>query len=162
MTAAEGKQGYDTIKIFHFHHLTLQFHLAQFVEIKLQTNRRKLLAFAINLHKGLYQMMSSEYVALDEYDNVLIELGTKKQRIVEYLDNTVGLLKPLDYYIDYEFDQKEAFAFLDEDLPAGRFRKNKVSFILDIVRLGDLFFKLTESKQIQIRQTRTSRVYRHR
>ena len=96
-------------------------------------------------------MMNTEYVALDETDNVLIECGTKKQRIVDYLDNTEGLLKPLDYCIDYEFDQEEAFAFLDEDLPEGLFRKNKVSFIQDIVRLGDLFFKRTESKQIQIK-----------
>ena len=74
-------------------------------------------------------------------DNVVIEQRESIAEIDRYIKQMLPQLKSLNYFIEEVFDAKEAFLLLDEDLPNSLFRSEKESFINDIVRLCEFFFK---------------------
>ena len=84
-------------------------------------------------------------------DNVVIEQRESIAEIDRYIKQMLPQLKSLNYFIEEVFDAKEAFLLLDEDLPNSLFRSEKESFINDIVRLCEFFFKRTISKNIKLR-----------
>ena len=84
-------------------------------------------------------------------DNVVVEHRKTIPEIDRYIKHTLPQLKSLNYFVEKVFDADEAFLLLDEDLPNSLFRSEKESFIKDIVRLCDLFFKRTTTKNIKLR-----------
>lgn len=85
-------------------------------------------------------------------ENAQSDEATLKNReeipgVLRYLNNSMGQMRSLEYFIDDIFDADELFDVLEEDLPSGNCKEY---FIKDIVHLCEFFFELTKSKKIRI------------
>ena len=79
---------------------------------------------------------------------VVFESRKSNPEIIEYLNDTLGSLEPLSYHIEDFFDSSELFEVLNEDLPIGSFVSGRRQFIDDMIHLCEIFFKMTENKNI--------------
>ena len=81
-------------------------------------------------------------------DNVVFESRKPNPEIIEYLNDALDSLEPLSYHIEGFFDISELCEVLNEDIPSGFFASGRRQFIDDMTNLCDIFFKMTESKNI--------------
>ena len=82
--------------------------------------------------------------------NVVLKRRSEKKHIQKYLNETLSLLRPMEYYVHNAFDETKLFDAFNRNLPGDSHEIGRLDFIKDIIHLAESFFSLSTSKYIRI------------